>query len=115
MDSFWQAVAEHNWEKPEVRQEFRLYYDDQGQVIYYSMEDLPGNYIIVDRLTFDQARFDLRVKDGKIVKLRHPASWKLVPCESNTYACHPDDITIVVSQDHEQKKYWEMRTTHEAD
>jgi len=115
MDNFWQAVANHNWVQEEVRHEFRLYYDDQGRVIHYSMEDLPGDYIIVDRLTFDQARFDIRVKDGQIVKLKHPASWKLVPSEFGQHPCHQDDITIVVSSDYHQKKYWEVKTTHEAD
>jgi hypothetical protein len=63
MDSFWQAVTEHNWEQPEVKIEFRLYYDEHGNVISYSMEDLPGNYIAIDRVTFEQTRFDIKVKD----------------------------------------------------
>lgn len=114
MTNFWQAVAEHNWEQPEQKLEFRLYYNEEGHVLYYSMEDLPGNYISVDRLTFDQARFDLRVKDGKLVKLRNPASWKLVPSDSGT-PCHKDNICVVVNDDFEKKTYWKVTTTHEAD
>ncbi len=115
MDSFWQAVAQHNWEQPEIKLEFRLYYDDQGKVIYYSAEDLPGQYIIVDRQTFDEGRFDVRVKDGQLAKIKQPASWKLVTSNTGQYACHPDDITLIVGPDAENKQYWEVRTTHEAD
>lgn len=115
MDTFWQAVADHNWERPEVKLEFRLYYKKDGSVLYYSMEDLPGDYIVVDRFTFDQARFDVRVKDGMIIKQNHPASWKLVPSTQASYACHADDVAIVVPEKFENKKYWEVKTTHEAD
>lgn len=115
MDAFWQAVAEHDWTPPDNRLEFRLYYDSHGNVIYYSMEDLPGDYIIVDRLTFDQARFDIKVRDGKIIKARNPASWKLKPCDQGDYACHPADVTIVVSKDYHTPVYWRTEITHEAD
>ena len=116
MDSFWQAVTEHNWEQPEVKIEFRLYYDKHGNVICYSMEDLPGNYIAIDRVTFEQTRFDIKVKDGKIIKVSNPASWKLFPASTETmHRCHPDDVCIVVSKDYETPHYWEVKTTHDAD
>ncbi len=114
MDAFWQAANAHEWTQPEIRQEFRLYYDDAGNVLYYSMEDLPGTFLVIDRLTFDQQRFDIRVKDSKIVKLNHPASWKLAPSESGT-ACHPDDVSLVVSNTVQHKQYWEVKTTYESD
>ncbi len=115
MDSFWQAVADHQWEQPELKQEFRLYHDDTGNVLYYSMEDLPGNYIIIDRQVFEEHRFDIKIRDGKIIKQNHPASWKLTPTDSASYACHASDVSIVVSDDYENKKYWKVTTTHEAD
>lgn len=114
MDSFWEAINAHNWTQPELKQEFRLYHDDEGNVTYYSMEDLPGTFIVIDRLTFDQQRFDIKIKDGKIVKLNHPASWKLSPAEDGT-ACHPQDVSIVVGKDAEHKQYWEVKTTYESD
>lgn len=56
------------WEPaPLVKPEFRLYYDDNGKVICYTCEKLPGdNYIIVDTQTYAEARPDLRVIDGKL-------------------------------------------------
>jgi len=116
MDAFWQAVADHDWNQPEIRQEFRLYYDpEDGRVLFYSMEDVPGEYIIVDRHTFEMHRFDVKVRDGVIIKVKHPASWKLVPAESAPYACHAKDITIIVDDDHPNQKYWTVETTHEED
>lgn len=114
MDAFWQAASEHNWTPPELKQEFRLYYNQSGDVLYYSMEDLPGTFLVIDRLTFDQQRFDIKVKDGKIAKLNHPASWKLAPGNTGT-ACHPDDIAIVVGDNAENKQQWDIKTTYESD
>lgn len=115
MDTFWEAIAAHNWEQPQQNLEFRLYYNDDGSVLHYSMEDLPGNYIVVDRLTFDQARYDVRIKNGKIVKQRHPASWKLAPADEASYACHKKNVAIIVANDYANKVYWKVKTTHEAD
>lgn len=115
MDSFWEAVASHNWAQPEVRLEYRLYYDEQGQVLTYSMEDIPGNYIIVDRHTYEQARFDILIKDGKIAKLNQSSSWKLVPATTGNYACHKDNINIIVDNNDPNRAYWTVGTTHEAD
>jgi len=61
------------------------------------MEDLPGNYIAIDRLTFDQTRFDIKVK------------------AETTHRCHPDDVCIVVPTDYATPHYWEVKTTHDAD
>lgn len=114
MDSFWQAVAEHNWEQPEVRQEFRLYYNDEGTVLFYSMENLPGNFIIVDKQTYHECRTDLLVRDGKIIRQTHAASWKLVPADEGSCACHPQDVTLIVDINCANKQFWKVKTTHEA-
>jgi hypothetical protein len=113
MDAFWQAVAHHDWTKPEIPLEFRVYHDDEGNIICYSMEDIPGNYIVTDQHTFNQFRTDLKVLDGKLIKITHSASWKLVPSDCGDYACDASDITLIVPQDHTNKKYWKVETTHE--
>jgi hypothetical protein len=113
MDAFWQAVTQHDWAEPEIPLEFRIYYNDQGDIICYSMEDIPGNYIVTDQHTFNQFRTDLKVRDGKLIKITQSASWKLVPSESAEYACAASDITVVVPQDYNNKKYWKVETTHE--
>lgn len=114
-DNFWQAITQHNWEQEPAKVEFRLYYDDQGNVLSYSMEDVPGQYLVVDRGVFEACRFDIKIKHGKIIKINQPASWKLVPATEGAYACHADNINIVVNSDSQNKKYWKVETTHEAD
>lgn len=113
MDTFWQAVSDHDWAQPEIAREFRVYHDAEGRVLSYSMEDLPGDYIVVDRHTFEQFRFDVRIRDGKIVKINQDASWRLAPSDSG-YACHPGDVSVIVDDTADQKKYWKVITTHEA-
>lgn len=113
MDAFWQAAAQHNWTPPEIRPEFRVYYDEQGHIVCYSMEDLPGNFVVVDRITFDQCRMDLKVKEGKLIKILQDASWKLAPSDSADYACHAQDLSVIVDANNTNRKYWKVITTHE--
>lgn len=113
MENFWKAL-ELVEEQPEVAVEYRLYYNEDGTVKAYSMENLPGNYIVVDRLTFDQCRNDLLVKDGQIKRITNSASWKLVPGDQEKYACHPKDVSIVVKSDYPDPKYWRVKTTNDA-
>ena len=113
MDAFWQAVQQHDWTVPENRAEFRIYYDESGNITCYSMEDLPGTYIVVDRHTFEQVRLDLKVRDGKLIKITQESSWKIAPADHAEYACHEHDIAIVVPDQYHPKKYWKVITTNE--
>jgi hypothetical protein len=82
MDSFWQAVSEHNWEQPEVKIDFRLYYDEHGNVVCYSMEDLPGNYIEIDIETYRSGSPHVRVINGRVHQLASAKTTsKLVPSD----------------------------------
>jgi hypothetical protein len=46
--------------------EFRLYYDGDGQVVTYTTEKLEGQYIVITRDQYNEARGDVLVKDGKL-------------------------------------------------
>jgi hypothetical protein len=87
------------FEAPEIKTpEFRLYYDEKGKVICYTCEKLAGNYIIVDAVTFAQARPDVRVVDGKITTVTANAVVsKLMPCDSGQI-CAKEDISLVVDK-----------------
>lgn len=88
-------MAEFEWPEPQPVI-YRLYYQDDGTPICYSMEDQPGNYIDVDPMTFAKASMNVRVVNGKIKDLsRVTSTTKLVPSENGT-ACHVNDVTIVV-------------------
>jgi len=113
MDAFWQAAEQHDWSAPETPLEFRVYYDERGDIICYSMEDLPGNYIVTDQQTFNQFRMDLKVRDGKLIRVNKNPTWKMMASEHGEYGCHPADITVIVPTGYTDKKYWKVETTHE--
>ena len=105
MDEFLKAWAAMQITKP-ADIEFRIYYDPKtGNILNYTNDQIPGDYILVDNKTFHNHRFDLRVKDGKLVDLPAPIG-KLRPSESGT-PCEPDDITIVTT-DLTRAVFWEM-------
>jgi len=83
--------------------EFRLYYDDKGHVVTYTCEKIEGNYIVIDALTFAQARPDVRVIDGKISTVQ-PALiiTKLMP-DDNGVLCAEEDVSVVVQPNHSGK------------
>ena len=94
--------------QPEIR---RLYYNDSGEPIMYTMENLPGTYIEVDAEIYARTPMNVRVRNGQLVELK-PAVRKLVP--SNTgIPCYPDNVAIVVPET-EPHQRWSMKT-HESD
>ncbi len=63
------GIAEFNRRLAEIQAQaivFRLYHDEQGRVITYTTENLPGNYITITREQFAEARPDVLVVDGRI-------------------------------------------------
>lgn len=103
---FWQSFQ---W--PEIQSvTYRLYYDDQGRPITYTMEDLPGTYIEVDQATYIHGSFGVRVVDGKLIILE-PAitAKKLQPSQDQGTACDPRDVCVIVSDNTKHKK-WNITT-----
>ena len=108
MDEFLKAWAEfqQNISAP-VEIEYRVYYDPtSGKVLQYTTEKIEGEYILVDKNTFAQNRFDYKVSEGKLIP---PVGniGKLRPDTKGT-ACHPADITIIVADSDAQ--YWNNHT-----
>ena len=106
MTNFFEAAARH---KPIKRkpQERRLYYNDMGQPIAYTNDELEGNYIIVDKQTFAECRKDVIIKDGKIHKLHSISNiYKLVPADKGT-ECDAEDITVIGTGQHWTLKKYE--------
>jgi hypothetical protein len=86
---------------------YRLYYNDAGNPLYFSQEDLPGNYIDVDHTTYINPPKYIRVVDKKLVILEDTAVTKLYPGKSGT-CCHPQDITIIVNESTQHIK-WSLK------
>lgn len=47
--------------------EYKVYYTEDGKVITYTTETLQGQYILITKDQYDQARPDALVKNGKLV------------------------------------------------
>lgn len=77
---------------------YRLYYDDQGQPLFYSMEASPGNYIDITPQQFAAADSHVRVRNGKLIKIHSTSSRKLVPSQDGDIACAQYSVTIVSDQ-----------------
>jgi hypothetical protein len=93
-EEFWDIL--HNTPEP-LPVFYRLYYNDSGQPVCYSMEDLPGNYIDIDAETFGLAPLNVRVVDGRLKYITTRTSDKLVPGNTGTM-CHPQSVAVVVTQ-----------------
>lgn len=91
--------------QPVQQMEYRLYHDDQGQPLFYSMQDLPGRYITVDANTYAQGRYDIRVINGQIKLPTRSRPGKIKPADSGV-ACHPTNAMIIKS---DSTCYWKLQ------
>ena len=101
------------WEAPVIEKpEFRLYYDDRGNVLTYTCEKLEGDYIVIDAMTFAAARPDVRVIDGKLSTVQpHAIISKLMPHDTEGRDCALEDISVVtVKKDKVKKQKWKLNT-----
>jgi hypothetical protein len=102
------------WEAPKiVPPEFKLYYDEKGNVVCYSCEKLDGNYIVIDSVTYAEGRPDIKVIDGKIVRINaNSVISKLVKNDIEGISCSVDDISIIVGNDFIPQQKWKLETTY---
>ena len=87
---------------------FRLYHDAEGRPLFYSMADEPGTYIELTSEEYHRSSANVRVRDGKLVKVTWQTTFKLVPGNSGT-PCHPDNVAVVVTEDQPHTK-WSKQT-----
>lgn len=89
--------------------EYRLYYDDHGKVVTYTCENLPGNYIIVTKEQFAEARVDVFIKDGKIVNTHKTSNThKLEINLTEGTRCSKYDVSILVDENENEFALWKM-------
>ena len=85
--------------------ELRLYYDDKGNVLFYTCDKPEGNFIVIDKQTFAESRPDLKVVNGKLIRPGlNPVVAKLMP-DIEGISCAKDDISIVTTEMVETQKW----------
>ena len=100
-------MAEFEWPEPRPVT-YRLYHNADGTPKFYSMEDLPGEYILVDRETYVADCRHVRVAQGKLIFVAPIITVKLLRPDTDVgTACHPQDVAVVVA-DYQSHTKWSM-------
>jgi hypothetical protein len=104
-ENFLQVMATFEWPEPKPVF-YRLYYNDDGTPKCYTMEDLPGKYLEIDRDTYVACSWNVRVVDKKL-QIISPAVTihKLQPSSSTGIYCDPSDVCVVVTKNQPHTKW----------
>ena len=104
-ENFWSVWNNFEWPEP-IPVFFRLYYNEDGTPRFYSMEDLPGEYVEVDAEAYAIASFNVRVVEHKLIHIRPRISiQKLQPHPDIGTACDPADVCVIVSEQDPHTKW----------
>jgi len=97
----------------DVEPEYRLYYDDRGDPIsytvgYYNETDTgpEGNYIVIDKFEFLCKRNDIRVIEGKMVSLSSLTMIPKLVQRLGGVKCAKEDISIIVDEEYTEYNEW---------
>ena len=103
--NFWSVLEQFQWPEPKPVT-YRLYHDDQGQPLFYSMEELPGIYIEVDQATYIRGSHQVLVKDGKLIVLEPRIQVSRLDRDSDHgVPCDHRDVCVVVGLDRPYQKW----------
>lgn len=96
------------WEAPVIEKpEFRLYYDDRGNVLTYTCEKLEGEYIVIDAMTFAEARPDVRVVDGRLIRAETGVVVSKLSKDTSGILCEIEDVSVIAT---DNGQYWKLKT-----
>lgn len=97
------------WEAPPiVKPEFRLYYDEKGHVEFYTCEKLEGNYVVIDAQTFAEARPDVRVIDGRVVRANMVSVIAKLEKSTDGILCEYEDLSVITKANGQR---WNLKVT----
>ena len=108
-DNFWTAWALPV--EPPAIAFYRLYYDDNGYLLFYSMENISGNYIEIDKDTYFIGPSNIRVINGQLHYIKTNIATKLVISSTQGQACDHRDVAVISTNTNRQ--YWKLKTTDE--
>jgi len=107
MSNFWKIKDKFHGVQPTTDREYRVYYREDGSVITYTTQDLPGKYIVIEQEIYAQFRQDVVVKDGRLYNPNRTTQFrKLVPSTEGTETL-ADDITIIGQGQQWKVKYYD--------
>lgn len=109
-DNFWKVWNSFTWPEP-TPVIYRCYYHDDGTVDFYTMEDLPGNYIEIEQQIYVLAPWPARVVDGRLQILQPKTVVQKLQPDSTGTLCHKQDVSVVVK---DKGTYWNYQQ-HEID
>jgi hypothetical protein len=101
-EEFWSILHGAPAPKPVF---YRLYYDESGVPLIYSMEDQPGTYIEINQEQYTRAISNVRVRNKQLVELTWQVAHKLTPSDSGTL-CHTQDVSIITD---DQGQHWKKK------
>ena len=104
-EEFWSIL--HATPEP-VQPFFRLYHDEHGIPLFYSMADEPGTYIEITSEQYCRNNSNVRVRNGQLVEVTWKTTTKLVPGNSGS-PCHPDNVAVIVAEDQPHIR-WSKKT-----
>jgi hypothetical protein len=111
MTNFWVAAEQFLNEPVTVTPlEYRLYYTDDGSPLYYTMDNLEGQYINITLAQYSKGNYNVTVVNGQIKEILHTIA-KLVPSDSGT-ASHCNDMSIIADQ-HCCVQHWKLKAYEE--
>jgi hypothetical protein len=105
--NFLSVMQSFEWPEP-VPATYRLYHDEQGRPLIYTMEALPGAYIEVDQATYIRASYHVVIRDKKLLVLEPKTQVsKLVPDPQVGTPCDLRDVCVVVDSNRPHQKWTE--------
>jgi hypothetical protein len=108
-ENFLKVMSEFEW-PVSLPVSYRLYYNDDGTLKCYTMEDLPGKYIEIDREDYILHRSNVRIVDEKLIIIAPiQIIQKLQIDLHNGTPCDPRDVCIVTDTVLSHKK-WKLIT-----
>jgi hypothetical protein len=110
--NFWQAWTSTVCPEP-VPVSFRLYHRPDGSPRFYTMEDLPGDYVEVDAETYARSPMNVQVQNQRLVYVEsRPVVQKLRPATTGV-ACAVTDVCVIVDLSSTHTKW--STNTNDAD
>lgn len=86
--------------------EFRVYYDTNGSILFYTMENLDGDYLTITPEEYAIGRYDLKVKNGKLIQPSPRSSKYVISEEPTRVKTVADNILILTEGD---GVYWKVK------